>query len=53
MKELVKGNLKVIEIKEGQIYEGKKLTRNGIWRKYSRFNCTSLENAMVYFANKF
>lgn len=24
MKELIKGNLKIIEIKEGQIYEGKK-----------------------------
>lgn len=48
MKELVKENLKVIEIKEGHIYEGKKLTKNGVWRKFVRFNATDLENAMKY-----
>lgn len=53
MKELVKGNLKVIEIKEGHVYEGKKQTKNGIWRKYSRFNDLSLESAMKYFERKF
>lgn len=42
MKELVKGNLKVIEIVEGHIYEGKKLTKNNVWRKFTRFNDKSL-----------
>ena len=31
MKELVKGNLKVIERKEGQIYIGKKQRKNGVF----------------------
>ena len=46
MKEIVKGNIKVIEIKKESIYEGKKLTKNGVWRKFTRFNDTSIESAM-------
>lgn len=46
MKELVKGNIKVIEVKKGSIYEGKKLTKNGVWRKFTRFNDSSIESAM-------
>lgn len=53
MKELIKNNLKVIEIKKGHTYEGKKLTKNGVWRKHSRFNDISLESAMKYFERKF
>lgn len=52
MKELIKENLKVVEIKKGQIYEGKKLTKNGIWRKFTRFNDVSLESAMKYAESK-
>lgn len=46
MKEMIKGNIKVIEIKKGSIYEGKKLTKNGVWKKFTRFNDTSIESAM-------
>lgn len=46
MKEMVKGNIKVIEVKKGSIYEGKKLTKNGVWRKFTRFNDSSIESAM-------
>lgn len=48
MKELVKENLKVIEIKEGHIYECKKLTKNGVYRTTGNFNAKSLEEAMQY-----
>lgn len=48
MKELVKGNLKVIERKEGQIYIGKKQRKNGVFYKVSIFNARSLEEAMSY-----
>lgn len=46
MKEMIKGNIKVIEVKKGSIYEGKKLTKNGVWKKFTRFNDTSIESAM-------
>lgn len=46
MKEMVKGNIKVIEVKKGSIYEGKKLTKNDVWRKFTRFNDSSIESAM-------
>ena len=52
MKELIKENLKVVEIKKGHVYEGKKLTKNGIWRKFTRFNDVSLESAMQYVESK-
>lgn len=48
MKELIKGNLKVIEIKEGHIYECKKITKNGIYRTTGKFNAKNLEDAMQY-----
>lgn len=46
MKEIIKGNIKVIEIKKGSIYEGKKLTKNGVWKKFTRFNDSSIKSAM-------
>ena len=52
MKELIKGNLKVVEIKKGHVYEGKKINKNGIWRKFTRFNDVSLERAMKYAESK-
>ena len=52
MKELIKDNLKVVEIKKGHTYEGKKLTKNGVWRKFTRFNDVSLESAMKYVESK-
>lgn len=48
MKELINGNLKVIEIREGHTYEGKKLTRDNKWRIQRRFNATSINEAMDY-----
>lgn len=41
-------NYKVVEIKEGHIYEFKKQKSNGIFYKTSRFNATSLEDAIRY-----
>lgn len=44
-------NYKVIEIVEGRIYEFKEQRRNGVFYKVSRFNDTSLDDAIEYCKN--
>lgn len=41
-------NYKVVEIKEGHIYELKKQRSNLVFYKVSRYNDTSIENAIKY-----
>lgn len=44
-------NYKVTEIEEGHIYELKKQRSNGVFYKMSRYNGTSLEQAIEYAKN--
>ena len=46
------GNYKVIEIKQGHIYELKKQRKNGVFAKISRFNAKSIIDAYIYCIEK-
>ena len=39
---------KLIEIREGQTYELKKQRKNGVFARISKFNATSLQDALMY-----
>ena len=47
-KELLKGKIKVIEVKENSIYIGKLQRKNGIFYKTNTFNAKNLEDAMKH-----
>lgn len=44
-------NYKIIEIVKGRIYELKEQRKNGVFYKVSRFNDTSLDDAIEYCKN--
>lgn len=54
--EVVKGNVKIIEIehyvngfnKVFKVFICKKLTKNGVWREFRRFNANNIEEAFQY-----
>ena len=48
MKTKIENNIMVVELIEGRIYEGKILTKNGVWRKFIRFNDVNLNSALQY-----
>ncbi len=48
MKTLEEGNIQIVELVEGRVYQARKLNKSGKYVTFSRFNCKSLEEAMEY-----
>lgn len=46
--ELIKGNLKVIEVRKGHAYKGLRQRKNGVFYTTNIFNAKSLDDAMEY-----
>lgn len=46
--DVIIGNIKIIEIKKGHIYEAKRLIKNGTYRVYVRFNAKDMTEAIKY-----
>lgn len=48
MKTLEDGNIQIVELDEGRVYQARKLNKAGRYVSFSRFNEKSLEEAMEY-----
>lgn len=46
--EVLIGNLEIIEIEEGHIYEAKRMIKNGTYRTYARYNEKNILSATNY-----
>lgn len=48
IKTLEDGNIQIVELEKGHIYQARKLNKAGRYVSFSRFNERSLEEAMEY-----
>lgn len=44
----IRENLMIIELEANRIYEVKKMSKNGVWRYYTRFCAKDMQSAIDY-----